>query len=240
MRKIAIANRKGGVGKTTTAVNVAAGLALAGIRTLLIDTDSQGHCSRSLGTDGSAGLAALLDGAKVEPTEVRSNLYLIPGGRELVGSVRLMARENISPERVLHNALKQYDDKYSFVLLDTGPGFTEMSINVLFYADELLIPVSMEFLAMDGLMSFLHEIDIIKRHRDVTIKYVVPTFLDGRVKKSAEIMDQLKDHFGERLSLPIHYSTKLSESPAWGKTIFEYAPRSKVAIDYANLIKAIA
>ena len=111
MRKIAIANRKGGVGKTTTAVNVAAGLALAGIRTLLIDTDSQGHCSRSLGTDGSAGLAALLNGDKVEPKEVRSNLYLIPGGRELVGSVRLMARENISPERVLYNALKQYNDK---------------------------------------------------------------------------------------------------------------------------------
>jgi len=79
MRKIAIANRKGGVGKTTTAVNVAAGLALAGIRTLLIDSDSTGHCSRSLGADGSAGLADLLEGKEVKPIELRSNLYLIPG-----------------------------------------------------------------------------------------------------------------------------------------------------------------
>ena len=239
MRKIAIANRKGGVGKTSTAVNVAAGLAMAGIRTLLIDTDSQGHCSRSLGATGSGGLADLLDGREIKPTEVRSNLYLIPGGRELMGSVRLMARENISPERVLYNALKQYDNKYDFVLLDTGPGFTEMSINVLFYADELLIPVSMEFLAMDGLMSFLEEVDIIKRHKDVNIKYVVPTFLDGRVKKTAEIMEQLRDRFGDRLSVPIRYSTKLSEAPAWSKTIFEYAPRSTVAVDYAKLVKVL-
>ncbi len=240
MRKIAIANRKGGVGKTTTAVNVAAGLAMAGIRTLLIDTDSQGHCSRSLGADGSRGLADLLEGQEVNPIEVRSNLYLISGGRELVGSVRLMARENISPERVLSNVLKRYENEYDFVLLDTGPGFTEMSINVLFYADELLIPVSMEFLAMDGLISFLEEIDVIKKHKAVNIKYVVPTFLDGRVKKTTEIMDQLKDHFKDALSVPIRYSVKLSESPAWGKTIFEYAPRSTVAVDYAKLVKAIA
>lgn len=213
---------------------------MAGIRTLLIDSDSQAHCSRSLGAAGSAGLADLLNGDKVEPEEVRPNLYLIPGGRELVGSVRLMARENISPERVLSNALKQYDDQYSFVLLDTGPGFTEMSINVLFYADELLIPVSMEFLAIDGLISFLEEIDIIQRHKAIDIKYVVPTFLDGRVKKTAEIMGQLKDRFGDRLSIPIRYSTKLSEAPAWSKSIFEYAPRSTVAVDYAKLVKAIA
>ncbi len=89
MRKIAIANRKGGVGKTTTAVNIASGLAMAGLKTLLIDTDSQGHCSRSLGAAGSAGLADLLEGREVKPEEVRSNLYLIPGGRELIGSVRI-------------------------------------------------------------------------------------------------------------------------------------------------------
>jgi len=151
-----------------------------------------------------------------------------------------MARENISPEKVLHNALKQYENKYEFVLLVTGPGFTEMSINVLFYADELLIPVSMEYLAIDGLLSFLEEIDIIQRHKDVNIKYVVPTFLDGRVKKTAEIMEQLRERFGDRLTVPIRYSTKLSEAPVWSKTIFEYASRSTVAVDYAKLVKAIA
>ena len=240
MRKIAIANRKGGVGKTTTAVNVSAGLALAGNTVLLIDTDVQNHCIKLLGVNTDKGLADLLDNQSIEPTEARPDLFVIPGGRELAGSVRLMARESISPERVLFNTLKRYDNKYDFIILDTGPGFNDMSINVLFYANEVLSPVSMEYLAMDGLITFLHEIDIIKRHKDVTIKYVIPTFLDGRVKKSAEIMGQLKDHFGERLSLPIHYSTKLSEAPAWGRTVFEYAPRSKVAIDYANLIKAIA
>ncbi len=239
MRKIAIANRKGGTGKSTTAVNVAACLALAGNRVLLIDTDVQNHCIKLLGVNTDKGLADLLDNKPIKPIEARPRLSVIAGGRELAGSVRLMARESISPERVLLNTLKRYDNKYDFILLDTGPGFNDMSVNVLFYASEVLIPVSMEYLAMDGLITFLHEIDIIKKHKNITIKYVIPTFLDGRVKKSAEIMEQLKEHFGERLSSPIHYSTKLSEGPAWGQTVFEYAPRSKAAIDYAKLTKAI-
>lgn len=240
MRKIAIANRKGGVGKTTTAVNISAGLAMAGIRTLLIDADSQGHCSKSLGADGSGALAALLDGVQIMPEEVRTNLFLISGGRELTGSVRLMARENISPEKILSKMMKPFENQFDIALIDTGPGFNEMSINTMFYADELLIPVSMEFLAIDGLISFLEEIDIIQRHKDIILKFVVPTFLDGRVKKTVEIMAQLKDRFGENLSMPIRYSTKLSEAPAWKKSIFEYAPRSTVAMDYAKLVKAIA
>ncbi len=239
MRKIGIANRKGGVGKTTTAVNLASGFSIAGIRTLLIDSDGQNHCARSLGAAGTAQLADLFEGQKVDPEEVRENLFLIAGGRALSGSVRLLARENISPERILSNLMKPYENQYDFVLVDCAPGFDQLSINVMFYVDELIIPISMEYLTIVGTKSFLEEIEIIKKHRDIKISYILPTFLDKRVKKTAEIMDQLEDHFQDKLTLPIRYSVKLSEAPAWKKNIFEYAPRSPAAADYAGLVKAV-
>ena len=240
MRKIAIANRKGGVGKTTTAVSLASGLALAGIRTLLVDSDSQSHCSRSLGAARSGTLAALLAGEKIVPEEIRENLFLISGGRELAGSVRLMARENISPERILSNMMKPFENEFDIALVDSGPGFNEMSINVLFYSDELMIPVSMEYLAIDGLNSFLEEVGIIQGHKSIEVKYIVPTFLDRRVKKTSEIMAQLKNYFQDKLSQAIRYCSKLSEAPAWQKNIFEYSPRSSAAYDYAELVKVVA
>ena len=242
MRKIAIANRKGGVGKTTTAVNVAAGLAMAGNRVLLVDTDTQGHCSRLLGVDPPAGLAELIDGT-VSPektlTEAREGLYLLAGGRNLEGISRLISREGINPQLYLNKRLKQFDGQYDFVIVDTAPGFSEININVLFYAKEIIVPVSLEVLSVDGLLSFQDEIEQIKEYSDVRIKYIVPTFTDYRVKITTEILAQLKERFPDLLTAPIRYSVKLKESPGWGKTIFEYSVKDRVSYDYAGLVGAI-
>ena len=243
MRKIAIANRKGGVGKTTTAVNISAGLALAGNTVLLIDTDSQNHCSKLLGVSPGKGLADLVE--KQTPQEeivyeARPNLYLIAGGKELGGTQRLIARKNFKSELVLSEALKPLEGKYDYCILDTAPGFNELSINVLFYANEVLIPVSMEILSVDGFIDFKKEIENIQQYADIEVKYIVPTFVDGRVKKTEQILTALEEHFSDKLTIPIHYNVNLSEAPGWGKTIYEYSKRSRASTDYAKLAGAIS
>ena len=168
MRKIAIANRKGGVGKTTTAVNLAHGLAMTGERVMLVDTDTQAHCSRLLGVKPDKGLADLIEGSCLPDEafiEARDGLDLIGGGKRLGGIMRAILKERITGlDRVLVDALQPYEDKYDYVILDTAPGFSEMSINVLVYADELLIPVSMEVLSVDGLKAFAQEIREIRNY----------------------------------------------------------------------------
>ena len=242
MRKIAIANRKGGVGKTTTAVNVAAGLALAGNKVLLIDTDTQGHCSRLLGVDPPAGLAELIDGT-VTPEKAlitaREGLYLLAGNRNLEGISRLISREGINPQLYLSKRLKQFDGQYDFIIVDTAPGFSELNINVFFYVNEVMVPVSLEVLSIEGLIAFRQEIEQIQEYADVQIKYIVPTFVDHRIKITEEIFKQLKDSFPDILTNSIHYSVKLKESPGWGKTIFEYSVKERVSYDYADLVGVV-
>ncbi len=242
MRKIAIANRKGGVGKTTTAVNVAAGLALAGNKVLLIDTDTQGHCSRLLGVDPEVGLAELIDGT-VTPSEAiitaRDGLFLLAGNRNLEGISRLISREGINPQLYLSRRLKQFDGQYDYVILDTAPGFNELNINVFFYVNEVMVPVSLEVLSVEGLIAFRQEIEQIQEYADVQIKYIVPTFTDYRIKITTEILAQLRKHFPDILTAPIRYSVKLKESPGWGKTIFEYSVKDRVSYDYADLVGVV-
>ncbi len=242
MRKIAIANRKGGVGKTTTAVNVSAGLALAGNKVLLIDTDTQGHCSRLLGVNPDKGLAELIEGTATPSEaiiEAREGLFLLAGNRNLEGISRLISREGINPQLYLSKRLKQFDGQYDFVIVDTAPGFNELNINVLFYVKEIIVPVSMEILSIEGLISFEKEIEQIKEYADVRIKYIVPTFTDYRIKITEEILKQLRESFPDILTNPIHYSVKLKETPAWGKTIFEYSVKERVSYDYADLVEAV-
>ena len=242
MRKIAIANRKGGVGKTTTAVNLSAGLGMAGNKVLLIDTDTQGHCSRLLGVDPPAGLAELIDGTATPEKALitaRDGLYLLSGGRNLEGISRLISREGINPQLYLNKRLKQFDGKYDFVIVDTAPGFNELNINVLFYAKEVIVPVSLEVLSVEGLLSFQEEIEQIKEYSDVRIKYIVPTFTDYRIKITTEILAQLKTTFPDILTSPIHYSVKLKESPGWGRTVYEYAIKDRVTRDYADLVGVV-
>ncbi len=242
MRKIAIANRKGGVGKTTTAVNVAAGLALAGNKVLLIDTDTQGHCARLLGMDPPAGLAELIDGT-VTPTEAiieaREGLFLLAGGKKLELTIKDISQRTYRVEHVLTDALQAYDN-LDYVIVDTAPGFSQLNINVFFYVQEVCIPVSMEVLSIDGFKDFLDEIEVLKQYTDIELRYIVPTFYDRRNSKSGQIMEQLQGHFGELVTKPVRFSVRLSEAPAWGQTIYEYAGKEKVSSDYAYLSRVMS
>ena len=248
MRRIAVCLSKGGVAKTTTAVNLAYGLAQAGRKILLIDTDTQGHCARLLGVTPEGGLAELLEGT-ARPGELlleaRPNLWLLAGGPRLGETKNLISKRDFGREAALAEALEPFERDFDIGILDTSPGWDVMTVNVLFYANEILCPVSLEALSVDGFLGFLQGIEPILQHRRRSrerfeLSYVVPTFMDGRVRKSAEILAQLSGHFGGKLCEPIRYSVRLSEAPAFGQTIFEYAPGDRGAEDYQKLIERVS
>jgi chromosome partitioning protein len=243
LRKIALTNAKGGVAKTTSCVNIGAGLALKGYRTLLVDCDTQGQVTKSLGVQAGEGLAELLQGdagLKDVQIEARENLFVISGGEGLSGVKRLISRMDMRSELVLSEALEDLEG-YEFVLLDTAPSWDVLNVNCLFYVDELLIPVSMEVLALQGIGEFLGRVKEVQRYREgLLIGGIIPTFYDGRVRKSAEILEQLKRYFPDALWPWVRYNSKLSEAPGFGQHIFEYAKRSNGAADYARLAERLA
>jgi chromosome partitioning protein len=243
MRKVAFSNAKGGVAKTTTCVNIGAGLSLAGYRTLIVDLDSQGQITKSLGIDAEQGLAELVqDDASLEDVQVeaREDLFVIAGGRTLSGVKRLISRRDMRSELVLAEALEGLRG-YDFVLLDTAPSWDVLNVNCLFYADELLIPVSMEVLALQGIGDFLGSVKQVQRYREgLKIAGIIPTFYDARVRKSAEILKQLERYFPEAVWPPVRYNVRLSEAPGYGQHIFEYDRRSNGAADYASLMQRLA
>jgi chromosome partitioning protein len=243
MRKLAIALSKGGVGKTTTAVNLAAGLARAGKAVLLLDVDTQGQAAKALGVSSTSGLAEVVNGETDFETAcvaARPNLWLLTGGRSLAGLKRLITRKDFGGEQTLVEAMQGIDGRFEYILIDTAPGWDALTINILFYADEILSPVSLEIMTLQGLMEFAHSMAAIQKYRpELQLKYVLPTFYDRRVRKSEEILAQLRTHFGERVCDPIRYNVRLSEAPGYGQTIFEYSPSSTGAEDYHKLAQRI-
>jgi len=243
MRKIAVALSKGGVGKTTTAVNMAAGLARAGQRVLLVDMDTQGQIARALGVQPEVGVAEVALG-EVSPDQAvlkaRDGIWLLAGGRSLAGLKRVIARKDFGGEQTLAEALAPMDGYYDLVLVDTAPAWDTLTVNTMFYANEVLIPVSLEVLALQGLSEFVHSLDSIQQyHPGLTLRYILPTFMDRRVKKSEEILGQMVGYYDELVCDPIRYNVRLSEAPGYGQTIFEYAPRSAGAEDYQRLTERI-
>ena len=242
-RRIVISNSKGGVGKTTTAVSLGAGLAMRGDSVLLVDLDTQGHVSRALGVTPTHSLYEVLD-RNLAPHQAiipaRSRLDLLAGGRLLARTKKTIASLPFGAEHVLSEKLGGLN-RYDFVILDTAPSWDVLNVNALFYAHEVLLPISMEALAIYGMADFLESIQGVQRYNPtVHLKYVLPTFFDRRVRKSSEILQQLLDHFQRTVLPPIRYNVALSECPAHGKTIFEYAPKSRGSKDYARLVERIA
>ncbi len=244
MRKIAVSLSKGGVGKTTTSINLAHGLALAGERVLLIDCDTQGQSARALGVEPEVGLADLITGS-VKPEEAlfeaRERLMILAGGRDLAGAKREIDRRTFGGEMALSETLEPFEDKFDFVIIDTAPSLDILSINVLFYCKEILTPVSPDILTLHGVIDFLHQsvMGVQKYHKDLVVKYIVPTFYDLRVKKSNEILNQLKEYFPDQLCDPIRYNVRLSEAPGFGQSIFEFDPRSTGAQSYRALTEKV-
>lgn len=243
MRKIAVSLSKGGTGKTTTAINLAAGLALRGSRVLLIDMDTQGHVSRALGAEAEAGLADALQ-ETVRPEDAillaRESLWILAGGRALAGSKRMLSLREFGGELAVSEALEPLEGRFDYVLLDTAPGWDVLSVNALFYAEEILAPVSLEALTLQGLIDFSQSLQAVQKYNQkLALRYILPTFLDGRVRKSQEILEQLKAHYQSKVCPAIRYNVRLSEAPAYGQTIYEYAPNSPGAQDYQQLTERI-
>lgn len=243
MRKIAIAQAKGGIGKTTTAVHIAAGLAEQGEPVLLVDTDTQGQAARALGISPPAGLAELISGeAQLDQAVAvaRPRLYLLAGGQQLGGIVREIARRDYAGERVLSEALEPFLGRVGWVIIDTGPGWDALTVNTMFYVTELISPIHLEGLAVAGLGSFLQRVGDIRRHRpELGQPLILPTALDRRVSQSEEILGQLAAAFPGQLLPAIPYSIKLSEAAARGQTVWEYAPRSPGALAYSAIIELL-
>jgi chromosome partitioning protein len=243
MRKIAVALSKGGVGKTTTAINLAAGVARAGGRVLLVDMDTQGQVAKALGLRPSAGVAEMVmedRPADQVLVQAREGVWLLAGGRSLAGLKRVIARKDFGGEQTLAEALAPMDGRFDLVLVDTAPAWDTLTVNSLFYVDEVLIPVSLEVMALQGLIEFVRALDPIQRyHSDLALRYIVPTFMDRRVKKSEEILGQLQSYYAGLVCQPIRYNVRLSEAPGYGQTIFEYSPSSAGAQDYQRLTERI-
>jgi chromosome partitioning protein len=239
-RRVAILNQKGGTGKTTTAVNLAAGLAERDHEVLLIDTDAQGNVGVSLGVAGERSLYhVLVDGA--EPAEVavpvRGKLDVITSDATLAAAEIWLARQNTDARsRILTKRLNlmSISRRYDYVIIDCGPSLNLLNQNALSYADEVIIPVTCDYLALVGVKQVLRTIKDVERHlgHAVRISAVLPTFYDGRTRLAREVLETLQGHFKHKCLEPIRLNTRLAEAPSHKKTIFEYAPASHGAADY--------
>ena len=243
---VAIANQKGGVGKSTTAINLGAGLALQGDNILIVDLDPQGNTSSGLGIDrGAIEMSMydiLVDGVAasdvLEPTSVR-NLHVIPATIELAGAeIELVSM--FSREQRLKNALDDVKNDYDFVLIDCPPSLGLLTVNGLAAADEVLIPIQCEYYALEGVSQLTRNIGLVQTSLNplLTIEGVVLTMFDGRTTLSSDVVAQVREHFGETTyKTVIPRTVRLSEAPSYGEPIEAYDPMSRGAIAYRELAR---
>jgi len=248
MQKIAVAMAKGGVGKTTTAVHLAHGLALEGKRVLLVDCDTQGQAARFLGVDPKIGLYEFVTGhdRQGEPVAkndtlcaARPNLWLLSGG---IGLVELKHWLGEQPrdirQTVLARRLTPKEGTLDVLIFDCAPGWDVLSVNILMAASEVLCPVALQGPALEGLKTFFqYLVSAQKLNPPLQLKTIVPTLFDQRIRHSFEIFTHLKQMFRRQLVSPIRYNVRLSEAAYRGKTIYEYAPRAVGAADYRKLVR---
>ena len=239
-RRLAIFNHKGGTGKTTTSVTIAAGLAARGLRVLLVDTDSQGNVSVSLGAKADRTLYhVLVMGTRPGDAvvNVRPNLDLIVSNETLAAAeLYLAGRQN--RDRVLRDRLAPAFSGYDVVLLDCSPSLSLLNQNALVVAEGIVVPVACDFLSLVGVRQVIKTVKNVNSllHHPVQVHGVLPTFYDARARICRDAVEALREHFGERVLPPIRQATRIKEAPAQGKTIFEYAPDSNAAEDYQRVV----
>ena len=239
-KKLAIFNHKGGTGKTTTSVSIAAGLALKGLKVLLVDTDSQGNVGVSLGVKAERTLYhVLVMGLKPQDVavKVRENLDLLPSNETLAAAeLYLAGRQN--RDRILKDRLASAAAHYDVIILDCSPSLSLLNQNALVFAEGILVPVACDFLSLVGVRQVIKTVKNVNAllHHPVQIYGVLPTFYDARARICRDAWGTMKEHFGDRCFQPVRATTKIKEAPAQGKTIFEYAPDSHAAADYQRVV----
>lgn len=250
-RVFTIANQKGGVGKTTTAVNIAAALALQGLKVLVIDLDPQGNASTALGIEHRPGTASsyevLIGDIPVQEALQQSphseRLFCVPATIDLAGAeielVSMVAREGRL--RTALTELKQYD--FDYVFIDCPPSLGLLTINALVAAPEVLIPIQCEYYALEGVGQLLRNIEMVKSHLnpELTVSTVVLTMYDGRTRLADQVAQDVRAHFGDKvLRTVIPRSVKVSEAPGYGMTILDYDPGSRGAMSYLDASRELA
>ncbi len=243
MRRIAVLNQKGGTGKTTTSVNVAAGLADAGHRVLLIDLDAQGNVAVSLGLSARLTIYhVLVEGAHPADciVNVSENLDALVSNTSLAQAEVKLVTAPRDRYKVLSDRMAGLTN-YDFVVMDCGPSLSVLNQNALTYADHILIPVSCDYLSLVGVKQILRTLKKVNELllHPVSILGVVPTFYDQRTRISIEAVNTLRSYFKDRVLPPIRVNTRLKEAPSHKKTIFEYAPDSHGSEDYRALVQRI-
>lgn len=243
MRRICIALSKGGVGKSSTAVSISHGLALLRKKVLLIDTDDQGQDAFLLGVKPKYGLADVMNEqvcVRQALFRAREDLWILSGGKALSGVKRAIGRKDFGSEQTLSEALSSVEGEFDFVIVDTSPTWDTLTINALFFCLEVLTPVSLEVLTLNSLVEFSDRLKSVQIfNKSLKHRYLLPTFCDRRVKKSSEILEQLKKYYAEQICEPVKYSVRISEAAGFGKTIYEYAPSSSGAKDYQKTVERI-
>jgi chromosome partitioning protein len=248
-RVIAIANQKGGVGKTTTTVNLGACLAELGYRTLVIDLDPQGNASTGLGIENRGLETSMYHVIMhevpledcIEPSAVK-NLFVAPASLDLAGAeielVPAFSREN-RLRRAIHAVLEDYD----YVLIDCPPSLGLLTVNGLNGANEVLVPIQCEYYALEGLGQLLRNVDLVKRNLNPTLEVstIVCVMYDARTKLADQVVREVREHFGDKVCRTVVPRTvRLSEAPSFGQPIITFDPSSRGAVAYRELAKEVS
>lgn len=248
MKIIAICNQKGGVGKTTTAINLAASLAHLNKKVLIIDTDPQANATSGVGIDKNEINQSIYN-VLVDEVNINSvlkntdykNLDIVPSSIELAGAeVELVSA--ISREQRMKSAISELEVNYDYVIIDCPPSLSLITLNSLTAADGVIIPVQTEYYALEGLSQLMNTFNIVRKHLNSSLDIfgVLLTMTDSRTNISNQVADEVRNHFKEKVfETIISRSVRLSEAPSFGEPIIEYAKTSKGAKQYLSLAKEV-